>query len=286
MPPPEHAPGTRQAIYEFSDRSRSHLDHICCNSGHLIKSQFCLTYHHQQPTDGTTVKRDLDRWLKSYRRRNPGSPYLWVLEFQNRGAPHYHVFLGSKVNRDMQKKMAKSWVRITKGDHKQEWWHNRPDNWMPWQMETASYVLKNYVVKTAQKEVPPSFQNVGRFWGCSRNMHPVPTVITPEQIANLTQKAVIPWEPEAIRRYFDRTLRRWQEHQMNYDRQGNRRKNHATGKPRKWKSASMIRQNSELSGEFKIKNGSKIIEKLLNYVVQHGPDPYSLAAAIKERIPF
>mgnify|MGYP001809958834 CR=1 FL=1 len=286
MPPRENPPNPRMAIYEFSDKSRAHLDHVACNSGHLIKSQFCLTYHEQMPFDGEQVKRHLDKWLKSYRRRFPGAGYLWVLEFQQRGVPHFHVFLTIPVDHQAQKKMARSWVRITKGDKLQYWWHCRRKNWIPWDMSNGKYLIKNYCVKIAQKDVPRDFVNVGRFWGCSRNMQPKPTLFGPPEIANLTKRKAVPWEPTAVRHYFDKVLRRYQEKQMNYDRQGNRRRNPLTGKVNRWKNASMIRHESELSGNFKIKNGSKVIYQLLNYVSTNGPDRWSLQAAIKERVPF
>jgi len=281
----ENAPSCRKAIYEFSDKSRNHLNHICCNSGHLVKSQFCLTYHGQNPTDGATVKMHLDRWLKSYRRRFPAGAYLWVLEFQNRGTPHYHVFLSVAVDRAMQKKMAKSWIKITNGSPAQYWWHCRPENWTPWSMDNGNYLMKQYAIKHAQKEVPQEFQNVGRFWGCSRAMHPTPNLYGPHEIANLTRNAVIPWESAAIRHYFDKILRRYQEKVMNYTREGNRRANR-DGKVNRWKKASMIRHESEMSGHFKIKNGTKILMQLMNYIVEYGPDRYSLEHAIKQRTPF
>lgn len=292
-PPPENTPSPRAAIYEFSDKSRAHLDHVCCNSGHLIRSQLCLTYHNQNPTDGEVCKRHLDKWLKSLRRRLPGVSYLWVLEFQLRGVPHFHVFLSVEPNPELQKKMARSWVRITKtqtddenAGKKQYWWHCRPENWIKWSMDNGVYVMKEYAIKHAQKDVPKEFQNVGRFWGCSRSMSPKPTHYGAEEVANLTRKTAVPWEPAAVRHYMDKVLRRWQERQMNYDRQGNRRRNPATGKVNPWKNASMIRHESELSGCFKIKNGAKVFERLLNYIATSPPDRYSIAKAIAERVPF
>ena len=291
IPPAENAPSPRAAIYEFSDKSRAHLDHICCNSGHLVQSQFCLTYHEQIPDDGEECKRHLDKWLKAYRRRFPAGLYLWVLEFQKRGAPHFHVFLSAPVDRQMQKKLAMSWARITKGsfekyDKVQYWWHCRPDNLKEWKMDNGKYVLKEYVVKHAQKDVPKEFVNVGRFWGCSRGMQPIPTIIEPKSIANLTRTAAVPWEPAAVRHYFDKILRRWQERQMNYDRQGNRRLDPQTNKVKKWRNASLIRHESELSGAFKIKNGARVVERLLNYVVTNPPDWFSYCAGLKDKVLF
>lgn len=152
-------------------------------------------------------------------------------------------------------------------------------------MEDGQYA-KKYAVKQVQKEVPPEYQNVGRFWAISRNLKPEPTHYGPEEVANLTRKAAVPWEPASIRHYFDKILRRYQEKLMNYDRSGQRRTDKKTGKALRYKKASMTRACSELSGNFKIKNGARIINQLLNYIVSNPPDRYSLARAIAERVPF
>lgn len=287
-PQPENSPSVRAAIYEFSDKSLAHLDHICCNSGHLIRSQFCLTYHDQNPTDGTEVKRHLDRWLKALKRRYPEIGYLWVLEFQERGVPHYHVWLTVPPDREIQKKLAASWVKITNGTKEQQKRHSLPSNWCTWKMENGVYA-KKYAVKRKQKEVPPEFQSVGRFWGSSRNLKPKALLIGPEEIANHAKKSTwdtATWEPRAVRHYFDKVLRRYQERQMNYTKEGCRRIDTQTGKVKPWRKASMTRACSELSGNFKIANGAKIILQLMKYVAENPPDRWSIRAGNLDKTPF
>jgi len=83
---------------------------------------------------------------------------------------------------------------------------------------------------------------------------------------------------------------------MNYQKKFNEERN-IEGKKVKWttiekrtksrkRKASIIRHNSELSGAFKIKNGSKIIYQLMNYIADHGPDRGTLQVGIRDRIPF
>jgi len=283
-PTPATDPGVRKAIFEFSDKSRAHLDHICCNSGHRIKAQVCLTYHDQNPTDGEQIKRDLDRFLKSYRRRFPGEGYLWVLEFQNRGVPHFHLFLTVMPSREMQKKFARSWVKITNGTNNQYWFHARRHAWMKWNMDNGKYATK-YVEKQEQKNVPQAFQNVGRFWGCSRNIHPKPDLFGSAEVANLTKNNPTPWDKTMVRHFMDKVLRRFQERQMNYDREGKRRKNPVTGKVNPYRKASLIRQRSTQSGTFKIKNGAKAVLQLLGYIAEHPPDLFTLKHK-EESTPF
>lgn len=49
--------------------------------------------------------------------------------------------------------------------------HRHPKSWEPVREEGGArrYALK-YALKTKQKSVPSEFQDVGRFWGCSRDV--------------------------------------------------------------------------------------------------------------------
>ena len=86
---------------------------------------------------------------------------MWVLEFQKRGAPHYHVFVRKALDRFA---VADAWFRIVaSGDPKHleagtriEAFRHPP--------ALGSYVMK-YAAKMEQKDVPSEFQRVGRFWG-------------------------------------------------------------------------------------------------------------------------
>jgi hypothetical protein len=286
IPPPESPNSTRSAVYEFTTKSKANLKHICDNSGHRVKSQLCLTYHAPFPTDGKASKRHLNRFLKVLNRRFPGLGYIWVLEFQERGAPHYHLFLTIEPNREIQEKLATAWVRITNGTPEQHEWHMRRATWKEWKMSSA-YALKQYAVKAAQKDVPPEYVNVGRFWGNSQNMIPKCQVITPGQIASTSKgnNPVISWEPVAVERYVNRALRKLQEKQMNYEKDGTRRKDEK-GKIRKKKKASFTRSEGTLNGGFKIRNGASSIMKLIHYMQFSVPDKWSLAAISRAKLPF
>jgi hypothetical protein len=134
-----------------------------------------LTYPEEYPTDGKVVKRHLNAMLGWLRYNYPGLGYLWYLEFQERGAPHVHILLtfGLPGCRDKRiakrKKVAKAWYRIVdSGDVKHllaclNWDNARKKNGL------AHYVAW-YAGKAQQKQVPEDYQNVGRFWGKSRNI--------------------------------------------------------------------------------------------------------------------
>ena len=62
--------------------------------------------------------------------------------------------------------------------------------------------------------IPENYLNVGRFWGASRNLTPVPSIIEPRTIAKISSD----WTEEQVYRFLNRTLRRFHERNINYDR--------------------------------------------------------------------
>lgn len=279
-------PGIRAAIYEFSDKSRGNLNHICRNSGHLIRSQYCLTYHNSWPVNGIEAKRHLDNFLKCLRRYLPGVSYLWVLEFQKSNAPHFHVFLSEPRSIELGAKLARAWVRITKGTEEQYNHHAGPWNFMDWKMTNGDYVMKQYCSKASQKDVPDHYMSVGRFWGCSRGFQPVPEIVTSKQIAASITSSNNPWDQYSITRYFQRCLRRYHENILNYEN-GKRRRT-KDGKIQPWKSSCLVKSfdSRPLEGSFRVPRGTAILRQLMVYASNNGPDIYSLRVSIANNAPF
>lgn len=181
--PLSHSPGIKQNIFEFSAHSRARLLSVCRNSGHLIKSQFLLSYPAVFPQDGLTVKKHLNQFLVELRKEFGGSEvchYLWCLEFQERGAPHIHFFSSLDVNDSTRQWLASSWVRIIGGGPGALTFHSHRNNFFTWDMQSGSYLSKQYLAKSVQKTVPEKYKNVGRFWGNSKTMKPKSIIINPD----------------------------------------------------------------------------------------------------------
>ena len=151
---------------------------------------------------------------------------------------------------------------------------NDPENWTKWEMNDGAYIGKNYIAKAEQKEVPAHYSNVGRFWGCSRNFVPVPTILEPETIAPWSAG----WAPDQVERTIVRTLRRYHERCMNYDRQSWTKR--AGRKPRK----SPLRQG-DTNGAHSIPFATPILYQLLDYMAEHPPDVYAVLWYEKQ-VPF
>lgn len=178
-PPPT---GLKADIFQFSAESRNRLLFVCRNSGHLIKSQFCMTYHLQVPVDGLVVKQHLNNFLTQFRKEFPGEHYLWILEFQKRGAPHLHFFSSLSVNDSNHAWLTAAWVKISKGSGQSFRFHSHKTNFFAWEMKSGQYLAKEYLAKSIQKGVPENFLNVGRFWGHSKSMKPKPLLVNFDEL--------------------------------------------------------------------------------------------------------
>lgn len=138
------------------------------------------------------MKADLNKFLIYLKRSMERFEYVWFLEFQRRGAPHFHILLTlpgpGKCEREL---VAEIWSKIAEpvdlaytgisspygrknavmgistrdSVFKQ---HRRQRTWEAVRSEdgAARYALK-YALKAKQKDVPSVYRDVGRFWGRS-----------------------------------------------------------------------------------------------------------------------
>jgi hypothetical protein len=93
--------------------------------------------------------------------------YVWVLEFQERGAPHFHLLVDIGKDEGLTKEwVATTWARIASADPRAG---TRVDS--IYANEAIAYLL-DYLSKAKQhqKTVPGFFSNVGRLWGASRDV--------------------------------------------------------------------------------------------------------------------
>lgn len=179
--------GPRGKIAYLSARSRSYLAFAVAATGVTFGSLLTLTYGTPYPTDGAICKSHLNAFLTRMRATYPNLSYVWVTEFQKRGALHFHILLSLGGIKTWQRKdAAYRWTAIA-----------APANWATntsealdtayrkksynvhkfkrqWEdldtIDGAMRYMTKYCLKTAQKLVPGEFQNVGRFFGMSRDV--------------------------------------------------------------------------------------------------------------------
>lgn len=168
-----------------------------------FRSMITLTYPSVFPSDGTIVKADLNYILTRMRKQVKDFSYLWFLEFQNRGAPHIHILTSvDEISPLMRASLLIGWVSRV---YTSEWFigdcpigdHSKVIGDMlkfnahqrVWELirspEGGRRYVTKYAAKSIQKEVPVAYQNVGRFWGASRDCKPevVETIdVTDEEV--------------------------------------------------------------------------------------------------------
>jgi hypothetical protein len=203
-------------IKEFSCQSKQRLKFTAANACPDLLSQFVATYHNFIPIDGKELKRQLNAFLQRIRVKFPGVGYLWVLEFQRRGVPHFHIFLTIPATDENWKYLGKVWNRIADKQSKDhlEWHKDRITqrngkeykSLIDWSMGSGAYLCK-YLDKEYQKVVPVGFRNVGRFWGASKGLVPDPDCF-PFQILDETLNNVNNTLPS---KYLIRNLGRYHE---------------------------------------------------------------------------
>jgi hypothetical protein len=87
--------GLRGSIKNFSKKSRKRLFDLVNSlnpKGSLMPLFVSLTYPHVM-CDGMTAKRDLRTFTKRLLRLYPDAAILWRMEYQDRGAIHFHLLI-------------------------------------------------------------------------------------------------------------------------------------------------------------------------------------------------
>ena len=127
--------------------------------------------------------------------RYRGIRVFWFMEFQERGACHFHLIVDKDIPED---ELLRMWYEIVgSGDkrHREHGTHISPIR----KPDAFKKYLSAYLTKEEQKKIPYFYQNAGRFWGYTRNLVPVDIniIVGPK------------YEIRILRRNF-RLFRRWQ----------------------------------------------------------------------------
>ena len=162
------SPSTRSEIGYFSYRSRRRLAFVASNTDVELNYMITLTYPDDYPTDGKMVKGHLNKYLKRLRRMLPDVEYLWFIEFQKRGAPHFHLLIDKDPTRQKWR-VSRDWFEIVGSwDEK----HLRAGTRCEEMRRSGARYAVKYAMKMKQKRVPKIYRDVGRFWGHSKKVKP------------------------------------------------------------------------------------------------------------------
>ena len=159
----------RSEISEFSEKSRQRLrlslakvDQSKC-SGPIFGT---LTYPADFPLDQETFKRQLKIFSQRFMRAFPSAGFHWKLEFQARGAAHFHpIFwnLGSSEGflREFRCWLAENWYEVVRSEDERHLHAGTSADLIKSRFGIIRYV-SGYASKSDQTKPGCS---VGRYWG-------------------------------------------------------------------------------------------------------------------------
>ena len=194
----------RQAISKFSKSSQRRLARVLLNNAERFKLMLTLTYRPNRP-DCRVSKRHINNLLTRFRKEcGIDVGYVWVLEFQERGMPHFHIwfdefnvaeaggwqdinvrkqillrFKDDPCNLERFRFLTYLWLRITGQLEDQKAVRASTDL----KVITSSTFVASYAVKYAWKAEQKVFRGnvneatgeivdfwTGRYWGTSRSV--------------------------------------------------------------------------------------------------------------------
>lgn len=225
-------PQTRGDVRSFSDASKKRLEWVYMQ--YNWASMITLTYHSPDVVDWRLCKKQLNAFLQSLRRRK--IKYLWALEWQSRGVPHFHVWMDCRFRDqfdgvtcfdrngkeydptqdyggrylDSWKPIMRSWLRVSNqsSDKQAVKVHMHTSCIVHWKVHSNSCYASKYASKSQQKGLPKGISQFGRWWGCSNKLNLEVDEVEVSQDDS----------PEKISQYkqFRRNVKRYIEHVYRY----------------------------------------------------------------------
>lgn len=194
----QYEPGRRgKPIMKFTAKSMARLVATVNATTIQFNSMITLTYPMVYPKSGKIIKAAMNSFTQMMRDQDYG-PYLWFLEFQSRGAPHFHILSTQKgISPAMRVRVVENWVaRMSKEEWfemechslavrqdtcawkmmanviaKSYWFTLRSETWeLLRSVDGGRRYATTYATKQYQKKPPGGFEGIGRFWGCSKQV--------------------------------------------------------------------------------------------------------------------
>lgn len=171
--PPE--PPKRGAVNSFSRASRRRLikTFMRLQSSLLHAPYFVtLTFHHWEESERRPPHEYLNIFLTDLKRNYPTSLYLWRLELQRRGAPHYHLIIWFPAGEaepdddDFRSYVRDAWHRIADPDSQDHKKHGTRVDRAESYRRAFLYVCK-YTAKSGSHD---DTGYPGRRWARSRSL--------------------------------------------------------------------------------------------------------------------
>lgn len=155
----------RERIGKFTVGSSKRLRRYIRNAKAEYRAIITLTYPPGYGSDGRTAKRDLDAFIKAYRRRSGDDhkwSVVWFLEWQQNGRLHFHLFGTNFINHDW---VAETWARIVGSKNPNHLKAGTSIEKIRGGRPSLIAYASKYASKIEQKIPPKGFGWTGRYWG-------------------------------------------------------------------------------------------------------------------------
>lgn len=161
--------GTRTSVKPYSKSSIRKFVFFFRNIEPL-RCWLTLTYPVEFPHQAAVIRdhrKKICRWLTAH-----GISYVWVIEFQKRGAPHFHLVLNSQPDRDALVSYWGSLASPSKSSKADKCVYLAPAR--SWDL-TVRYFTK---FKPRQRSVPALIEGeLGRWWGHTKDITADPILV-------------------------------------------------------------------------------------------------------------
>ncbi len=212
---PARGGGIRGTVTRFSEQSRKRLmERVAMVRLPFIGCYFMtLTYPGVYPLDPGVWKRHLDTFLKRLSRRFVAASGMWRLEFQQRGAPHYHLIVwGLRIDQVLLRSWVRdAWYEVVGSQDVRHLMAGTQVDLVANRRYAGRYISK-YAAKVSSVPVDPQtgeLLHVGRWWGIFGDlpMRPVLRVkITSKQAVDLKRLVAHLLKSRGVR--YSRTIKR------------------------------------------------------------------------------
>lgn len=159
---------TRSRITGFSKASRRRLLRLIAKLRKDALPWFVtLTYPRSYSQNPRRWKRDLKVWAARLRRKYASASFIWRLEFQHRGAPHYHLLVYNIPDsiRRFREWLSQSWYEAVGSDDMKHLKAGTNAQLMRSQRGVMWYASKE-LGKVSQAILTEEYSDgVGRWWG-------------------------------------------------------------------------------------------------------------------------
>lgn len=172
--------GLRGEVREFSAASRRRMQKLLNSIDQhraRIPVMITLTYHNDWSEDPRSWKDQLDAFRKRLERKLGKFSAIWRLEYQRRGAPHFHLLCWFNNSPDPMSRNNKLLLEVVRFYVPSMWWdvtgRTSPEHLnagtrceLPRSWKGANAYLSKYMAKPEQLAAAQTAP--GRFWGVWR----------------------------------------------------------------------------------------------------------------------